>query len=1108
MPSKINQLSLLHLSDLHIRDDAEQKTDRGMVLDPLLERLKTDYDLGLRPELVLVTGDIAFQGIKAEYDLALPFLKDLLAVLNLEDQCLYMVPGNHDVYRRAYRPSEIPVYGSQREINQELADDDYRADLLKGMKAYFEFIRKLFPHMTSKHGDLVPFVDRIRTQGGVSLGLVGLNSAWMCRAAKPGEDDSGRIAIGEHQIKSAFQELRGKGHVQATVALFHHPLSWLAPMDRSVCETYLNRTIALAGHLHEPGGGYLRGLASQMARIQGGGAYLGSDSGWPCRYHYLSLDLEGKSLRLDFRAFSSSKRHWYVDAETGDDAGKAQIPADFLGTLATDPTPAAPGPKPPKFPGQYARWLTENLGYLDADRLQPRGKALPLSLPELFVPLLGSKPVLDELGDEEVARLYAHIPDAVIYSRNRNSYWIAAIEELAAESAVLLIEGQAGCGKSTLLKHLAYTISPDSDKAPASPTLAEYLPVLVPLKQIQDYCRDDITKLEREASPGEELLEWYLTNRVNGTLSLDTLHEFMQRGRLLLLVDGLDEIERPLRDHALNALADLLLNHPENKLVMAGRPHGLEGLPTDRFGRYRTTVRDLSPKHIETFIRQWFDYFYPGTEGVGRKTADELLGDIAGHTVMGKLTVNPLMLTAICLLYHDGKELPDQRAELFKKFIDNLIWRRFADPERVLDHLKRLAHGMHKSRARMTDRLNAIQIMAGSFAPAPGAERNAFDRSAEEQFNDIEPRCGLLINEGGQTGFWHLAFQEFLTAQHLMDSYEDKREAIENLWDDEWYWEVIELYVSYLSIDNRKTANNLVLAAVERQDESPFQRWRLAGRAFMDFHESRRDPGVSQRVRERLKLIIRKPLEAATLVDVGETLGWLGDDRDLESFATVAGGEYNLEDIGKRSIEPFGLGRYPVTIQFFSRFVADGGYTNQDWWTEQAKQWLGTMKPDQPAWWKDRALRCPNQPVTGVSFFEAEAFCRWLTENDTQYLYFLPTEAQWQAAAAGKEQREYPWGAGDPTGRGNFSETRIGRPSPVGIFPDGCTLGGGAAIHDLAGNVWEWTSSFYDDDKDRYVLKGRSWFTPAVSVRCAYRNHFLPAYRNVDVGFRCARTKK
>ena len=170
---------ILHISDLHIKKKDE--FDRSVVLAPLIERVKQDRKEGIHPEIVVVTGDIAFSGRKFEYSEAKPFFDQLLESLELKDDRLFIVPGNHDVDRKKYRPKDIPVYETMREMNAELEHEDYRTDLLKGMNDYFGFVETHYPHMNSLYNRLVPFVSAYRTKCGKNIGLVGLNSAWMCR---------------------------------------------------------------------------------------------------------------------------------------------------------------------------------------------------------------------------------------------------------------------------------------------------------------------------------------------------------------------------------------------------------------------------------------------------------------------------------------------------------------------------------------------------------------------------------------------------------------------------------------------------------------------------------------------------------------------------------------------------------------------------------------------------------------------------------------------------------------------------------------------------------------------------------------------------------------
>jgi len=136
------------------------------------------------------------------------------------------VPANHDVDRSKYRPKDIQAYENMKELNVELENNNYRSDLFKGLEEYFRFTETSYPHFKSHDNRLIPFVQAFDAQCGKRIGLVDLNSAWMCRKSP----DEREIAIGEYQIKKAMEELKSKGNVDVVITLFHHPISWLWPI--------------------------------------------------------------------------------------------------------------------------------------------------------------------------------------------------------------------------------------------------------------------------------------------------------------------------------------------------------------------------------------------------------------------------------------------------------------------------------------------------------------------------------------------------------------------------------------------------------------------------------------------------------------------------------------------------------------------------------------------------------------------------------------------------------------------------------------------------------------------------------------------------------------
>jgi sulfatase modifying factor 1 len=138
----------------------------------------------------------------------------------------------------------------------------------------------------------------------------------------------------------------------------------------------------------------------------------------------------------------------------------------------------------------------------------------------------------------------------------------------------------------------------------------------------------------------------------------------------------------------------------------------------------------------------------------------------------------------------------------------------------------------------------------------------------------------------------------------------------------------------------------------------------------------------------------------------------------------------------------------------------------------------------------------PNCPVVRVSWFDAKAYCDWARVR-------LPSSAEWERAARGQERREYPWGNEEPDpNRANYNATKLGRASPVGLFPRGSTPDG---IADLAGNVWEWVADWSDDSKEYPILRGGSWNYVSTYLRASVRYWGLPGGGYVVIGFRCAR---
>lgn len=160
------------------------------------------------------------------------------------------------------------------------------------------------------------------------------------------------------------------------------------------------------------------------------------------------------------------------------------------------------------------------------------------------------------------------------------------------------------------------------------------------------------------------------------------------------------------------------------------------------------------------------------------------------------------------------------------------------------------------------------------------------------------------------------------------------------------------------------------------------------------------------------------------------------------------------------TLSAFWIDIYPVTNSRFERFLSDGGYDRREWWSAEGWEWKAGADVSQPAQWAVPGWDGPDQPVCGVSWYEASAFARWAGRR-------LPTDAEWERAARGTDGRRYPWGDDWPTpDRANF-DSRIGRTTPAGLYRDGVSPCG---CYDMAGNVNNWTADWYWPEFGHYSV--------------------------------------
>ena len=312
-----------------------------------------------------------------------------------------------------------------------------------------------------------------------------------------------------------------------------------------------------------------------------------------------------------------------------------------------------------------------------------------------------------------------------------------------------------------------------------------------------------------------------------------------------------------------------------------------------------------------------------------------------------------------------------------------------------------------------------------------------------------------------------------------------------------------------------------------------------AARYFYDLSIRHEDMHVEALTYMRQTLSFARPEEmgAATRPKAGALAG----------DAAVPGGTWRLGSTAREGfvfdnekwahelpVVAFRIARAPVTNAEFAAFIEAGGYATREFWSEAGWAWREERRAERPVYWQpkrdgvwrwrryreDEAL-APHEPVIFVSWFEADAWCRWAKRR-------LPSETEWEAAAVGvpsadgsrleARRRKWPWGEAPPDARHANLDFAFDGTIDVGALPDSDSAFG---CRQMIGNVWEWTSSDFlpfgsfsaDPYKDysqpwfgsRKVLRGGCWATSARIARPAYRNFFTPDRNDVFAGFRsCA----
>ena len=827
-------------------------------------------------------------------------------------------------------------------------------------------------------------------------------------------------------------------------------------------------------------------------------------------------------------------------------------------------------------PTAYLRDLLARTEYIDIRGLQVgREHAHRFPIEELYISLTTTQTPAPD-GEKRKRRrgkgLDEHLEVAHVLRENR-----ALPLHLALRHDRLVVVGDPGAGKTTFLRRVAHALCQTElgdvpDAALERVGISERtFPILVPLSSFDDHIR---RHRNDPAAPAEDDAPAWLPHYLAKTsqdkgwgLDGDFFRERLEGGHGTALLDGLDEAaDRVARKRLSRLIENIGGTYGRCRMVVTSRPAAYTGeavLPDLRDVRSRSSaggtsgfaharIDPLSDEAVATFLSRWCEALYQENAEAARDHCTELLTALRARPDIRRMARNPVMLTALAVVHWNERRLPEQRADLYDSIIRWLSRAREQKPERVkAEHtvvlLQEVALAMqdHPDGMRTeVDKRWAAMAFAGEWKS--GVVDKDSLAAAEEFLTAEEVDSGIIVGRAENVRFWHRSFQEFLAARALAarpDAEQQKRLwspsgkiALPRLYLPEWR-EVVLLLAGLLHQRGRATVHDLVKSMLGRAGGKAtlIEQARCAGligamlRDLAPVGYQVLDHQY-ETLRWRVMAIFERegslsvPIE--TRIEAADALGQAGDPRldagRKDYWATIPAGEFwmgaqkkkrdkpdydseayeNEAPVHRVYLDAFQIARYPVTVEQYRQFVEHEGYQEERWW--EAGGFGEFTEPDD---W-DSHVQYPSRPVVGVSWYEAAAYCKWAK-------FRLPTEAEWERAARGPEGRRYPWGyEAAELSRLNYGESKIGHPTPVGIYPLGTTPEG---ICDLAGNVWEWCADWFGEYPDELVrnpsgppkalarvIRGSSWDGDSRYCRASFRLGYGPVFRYGTLGFRVA----
>lgn len=754
------------------------------------------------------------------------------------------------------------------------------------------------------------------------------------------------------------------------------------------------------------------------------------------------------------------------------------------------------------------------------------------------------------------------------------------------QSSRMVLLGDPGSGKSSCVKQFASQLAARNlEEGNFSGRPQGALPVFVVLHELATaMAKTSGSDFSKQQSTRQQFTEFlgYLKEFLADSLNLEEdeyatfLNREIEEGKVVLIFDGLDEVPNEQREKIRDIVTTISRKCTTiHQIIVTCRIRSYYG---DTVFPAKYSVYTLAPLSVtkrKEFIESWYNAYVANGSMKG-SDAENRIQDLCAKVEdddLSEMTENPMMLTNMIMLHRKDTKLPEERVRLYSKIV-NLLLNRWhveqkipvskdihvllKDSKKLLRLAERLAYEAHDRKAVSDDDLQRKDLLEwlekDEYLGDPGL--------AGEFLEYVDKRAGLLMGMGGDGGkrpksykFPHRTFREYLAGCYLLRN--DRSGSIRRnfgpkvLLGESWALAVqlgaeelfynrsgeerlLDLLYDLCSVEQTNTQDTWRKVVASARIAMLLERKTVA--ADIEGGEICGEKYLGILLGNCVNALKCEVLTAFERIDVARLLGKYGDPRFDQAFYALPprdhlcgfvripaggfkmGGDMfdNEKPVHKVDLYAYYIGRYPVTVDQYRMFLHRTG--------QEVDEKLGKMGG--------------NLPVTEIDFFQALAYCDWLTEElrashqtpvelldklRSGWKITLPSEAEWEKASRGPDGQEFPWDGPFDAAKANCWMTGISSVCPVGCFSAGRSCYG---IEDMAGNVWEWTRSLWGEDwekmsfpypydyKDRRredlaagnqvfrVLRGGGFIGNQVLLRCAFRFGVPPDDRINFVGFR------